>query len=139
MKYNKIIKCTMKSKYYSNDIYPNSFLLIQDINELDSDMNIDLSGDFFFNTDFSLDEVELIKEIGSLQELYDFCNENNIEIDESLIYEKGLLAGGGRDYFIFNNLTPYGWLECDFLFETEKRKKEILDKLSIENEEEIIE
>lgn len=136
--YNTIIRCVMISKNNENEKYPDSYLLIQDIDEPASDMDIDLKGDMCFNTDYLLDEVELIKEIKSLQELYEFCKEKNIEIDKDLIHEKGLLVGGGRDYFIFNNLIPYGWLECDFQFESEEHQKEILDNLELENEEEIL-
>jgi len=134
--YNTIIRCTMISKYNEKEKYPDSYLLIKDIDEPASDMNIDLKGDMCFNTDYLLDKVELVKEIESLQELYDFCGEKKIEIDKTLIHEKGLLVGGGRDYFIFNNLIPYGWLECDFQFETEENKKEILNNLEVEIEEE---
>lgn len=134
--YNTIIRCTMISKNNENEKYPDSYLLIKDIDEPASDMDIDLKGDLCFNTEFSLNEVELIKKIESLQELYDFCNEKNIKLDKSLIHEKGLLVGGGRDYFIFNNLIPYGWLDCDFQFEAEEHRKEILDDLDVEIEEE---
>ena len=134
--YNTIIRCTMISKYNEKEKYPDSYLLIQDIEAPASDMDIDLKGDFCFNTYFDLDKVEFVKNINSLQELYDFCKEKNIEIRESLIHEKGLLVGGGRDYFIFNNLIPYGWLDCDFQFETEENKKAILNNLEVENEEE---
>jgi len=135
MKYNKIIECTMKSKYYKNDIYPNSFLLIQDTDKLDSDMNIDLTGDFYFNTDFELYNVKVIKEINSLKELYEFCKDNNININKGLIHNNGILVGGSRDYFIFNDLVPYGWIDEEIKYKTEKQRNELLDNLLMEGEE----
>ena len=137
-KYNKIVKCTLVGIHYKNEVYPDSFVLVKDINDLESELNVDLKGDLCFNTDFEIKNIEKIIEINSLEEFYDFCKKNEIEINKNYIHPKGLLVGGCKDYFIFNDLSPYGWISEDYIENDEERLK-ILDKIREDEEENLSE
>lgn len=133
-RYNKIVKCKLCGIRYEDEIYPDSYVLVKDINDLDSDLNIDIKGNLCFNTDFKIKDIEKVVEIKSLEDFYDFCKKNKIEIDKNNIHSKGLIVGGCKDYFIFNDLIPYGWISENYI-ENDEEKIKILDQIEEENEE----
>lgn len=98
--YNKIIKCTLENSFQA---YPDSYILLATDNNLDSELNIDLKG-LCFNTDYAIKDITKICAIKDLNELYDFCRNNNIEINKENITNSGLLVGANREYIISNDL-----------------------------------
>lgn len=98
--YNQIIKCTLENSFQT---YPDSYILLSTNNNLDSELNIDLKG-LCFNTDYEIKNITKICAIKNLNELYDFCRDNNIEIDKENITNSGLLVGANREYVILNDL-----------------------------------
>lgn len=133
-KYNKIIKCTLRGKSCN---YVESYVLVKDIKDLDSELNVDLKG-LCFNTDYEITDIEDIREIESLDELYEFCKNKEIWIDDRNITENGLLVGADSCFLIMKNLIPYGWISEDYISNNEEKKK-ILDNISKEISEENIE
>lgn len=107
-KYNTIIRCTLKGRY---DIYTNSYILLKDINDLESEYNVDLKGNLCFNCCYDIENIRENIHINSLEELYEFCKKQSIDIDKNCICENGLLVGAERKYLINKDLTPYGWLD----------------------------
>jgi len=106
-KYNIIIKCTLVGRY---DTYSNSYILLKDIEDLESEYNVDLKGDLCFNCDYNIENIKETIHINSLDELYKFCKQRQININKSYICKNGLLVGAERKYLINNDLTPHGWL-----------------------------
>lgn len=107
-KYNTIIRCTLVGQYKR---YVNSYILLKDIKDLESDFNVDLTGNLCFNCDYSIEDIKETIHINSLEELYKFIKEKNIYIDKKCICENGLLVGAERKYLINKDLTPYGWID----------------------------
>lgn len=141
--YNKIIKCTLEGIHYKGDIFHNSYLLVRDINNLTSGLDVDLKGDLDFNTEFNVKNIEEVIEINSLKELYKFCEERSIAIDKRYVHEKGLIVGGSKDFLILNDLSVYGELSEDYISMNDYERKKLIDEIEIknneeENEEEII-
>lgn len=101
--YYKIIKCDINDIYGGSHIYEDQFLLLQ--TEKDRGFDIDLTGDLFFNTDFETIKIKVEKEINTLAELYEFCEENGIKIPAKYKIADGLICGGEKDFIINNNLV----------------------------------
>ena len=117
-RYNKIVKCKLCGIRHEDEIYQGSYVLVKDMNDLDSD--------------FKIKDIEKVVEIKSLEDFYDFCKKNKIEIDKNNIHSKGLIVGGCKDYFIFNDLIPYGWISEDYI-ENDEEKIKILGQIEEEN------
>ena len=107
-KYNTIIRCKL-TRY--KEEYCGCYILLKDINDLESELNIDLKGNLCFNTDYKIEDIQEKIYINSLEELYSFCKERNIYMDKKCICDNGLLVGTERKYLINKDLTPYGWLD----------------------------
>lgn len=102
--YTKIIKCILQDDTTTKQIH-----YILSGNNLNWDLwQIDLTNNFDFNNLEIIKVVEDIK-IKSLQDLYIFCNKNNIEIPISNIIQNGLKCSD-NDYLIDNDLVGI-WLE----------------------------
>ncbi len=117
-KYNKIIKCTLENNIQT---YPDSYVLLDNNNDIDSELNIDLKG-LAFNTDFKIKDIEELHTIKNLNELYDFCKNHNIGIDKENITDLGLLVGANKEYLISNDL------------QIDEREETNMDKLNIKVE-----
>lgn len=135
-KYNKIIKCTLKGNYCN---YIDSYVLVKDTEDLESELNVDLKG-LCFNTDYQIEDIENIIEINSLEDLYEFCKSKEIWINNQNITKVGLLVGADNCFLILNDLNAYGWISEDYI-ENDKQKEEILneivEKVKNENQENI--
>lgn len=109
-RYNYIFECTLS---YFSDTYKNQFLLVKNPNDLYTDFEIDLKGNFGFNCDYEVIKPKLVATIHSVEDLKQFCKNNNIMIPEERIKENGFIAGGSVEegLFINNNLEPIDWVE----------------------------
>lgn len=107
-KYKYIVLCTLQG---NNKQYENQFLLARDLDTLDSNFEIDLTGSFCFNCDYKVQYPVLVKTISTVNELFDFCLERNIEIPKDVMRKNGFVAGGENGLFINDNLEAVGWVE----------------------------
>lgn len=135
-KYNKIIKCTLKGRACN---YIDSYVLVKDMNDLESELNVDLKG-LCFNTDYKIENIENVIEIKSLDELYEFCKNKDICIDNKNITKVGLLVGADSCFLILKDLNAYGWISEDYISNDKEREmilNEIKEKIEKDNEENI--
>ena len=107
-KYKYIIKCSLVS---DREEFKDQYLLVKNPNELDTQFEIDLTGDFCFNCSFEVVNPKLVKIINSKDELLEFCNQLNIPVSRDYIREDGFLASGTDGLLINNNLEAVAWLE----------------------------
>ena len=107
-KYKYIIKCSLVS---DREEFKDQYLLVKNPNELDTQFEIDLTGDFCFNCSFEVVNPKLVKIINSKDELLEFCNQLNIPVSRDYIREDGFLASGTDGLLINNNLEAVDWLE----------------------------
>lgn len=126
-KYNKIVKCTLKGIACN---YIDSYVLVKNIDDLDSELNVDIKG-LCFNTDYKIENIENVIEINSLDELYEFCKSKEIWIDNQNITKVGLLVGADNCFLILKELNAYGWISEDYI-ENDKQREEILNKIEEE-------
>lgn len=110
------------------------YILVNNINDLESKLNIDLK-EWCFNTDYQIEDVEKVIEINSLDELYEFCKSKEIWIDNQNITKVGLLVGADNCFLILKDLNDYGWISEDYI-ENEKQREKIINKIAEEIEEE---
>lgn len=130
-RYNKIVKCTLKGTACS---YIDSYVLAKNINDLESELNVDLKG-LCFNTDYKIEDIKKVIEINSLDELYEFCKSKEIWIDNQNITKIGLLVGADNCFLILKDLNAYGWISEDYI-ENDKQREKIINKIAEEIEEE---
>ena len=110
-KYNKIVKCDLEG-ISTVDYYENAFLLTGDDVEVDEGLEIELTGELYFNTEFKSLNREEVAVINSVSELLDFCKKFFIEVPEECLTDKGTLkVGGGREYILNQELFALGWEE----------------------------
>lgn len=102
-RYDTIIKANLTSSYGN---YENCYLLTGE--DVDNELEVELTGDLFFNCDYKKENVSVVKKIESLQDLLDFCKENNIDIPEENIGKDFLIVGGSSDLVIQKDLEAYG-------------------------------
>lgn len=126
-KYNKIIKCTLKGISCN---YIDSYVLVKNEDDLESELNVDLKG-LCFNTDYKIENIENVIEIKSLDELYEFCKNKDIWIDSQNITKVGLLVGADSSFLILKDLNAYGWISEDYI-STDKEKEKILNDIAEE-------
>lgn len=107
-KYKHIILCNLQG---NNKEFENQFLLVRDLETLNSNFEIDLTGGFYFNCDYKVQYPVLVKTISTVKELLDFCSERNIEIPKDVMRKNGFVAGGKEGLFIDENLEAVGWTE----------------------------
>lgn len=107
-KYKYIILCNLQG---NNKEFENQFLLVRDLDTLNSNFEIDLTGGFYFNCDYKVQYPVLVKTISTMKELLDFCLERNIEIPKDVMKKNGFVAGGKEGLFIDENLEAVGWTE----------------------------
>lgn len=106
--YRYIFECTLES---NDKKFEHQFLLVKEPNDLNTNLEIDLTGGFEFNCDFKVVEPKLVKVLDNLQDLFSFCYEHKIYIPkESMIFE-GIVAGGENGLFINADLKPVDWME----------------------------
>lgn len=110
-KYNKIVKCDLEG-ISSVDYYENCYLLTGDNVEVDEGLEVELTGEFYFNTEFKSLNREEVATVDSIDELVDFCKKHDISVpSECHSVECCLFVGGGRDYVLDNGLCALGWEE----------------------------
>lgn len=109
-KYQYIVKCNLVN---SSDEYKNQYLLVKDLNNLESQMEIDLKGDLCFNCCFKVRFPKIIDLINSFQDLKEFCNKNNIVIPKERVSNNGIIFGADIEsgLLINNNLEAIGWTD----------------------------
>lgn len=130
-RYNKIVKCTLKGIACN---YIDSYVLVRNINDLESELNVDLKG-LCFNTDYQIEDIEKVIEINLLDELYEFCKSKEIWIDNQNITKIGLLVGADNCFLILKDLNAYGWISEDYI-ENDKQREKIINRIAEEIEEE---
>ncbi len=130
-RYNKIVKCTLKGIACN---YIDSYVLVRNINDLESELNVDLKG-LCFNTDYQIEDIEKVIEINLLHELYEFCKSKEIWIDNQNITKIGLLVGADNCFLILKDLNAYGWISEDYI-ENDKQREKIINRIAEEIEEE---
>lgn len=101
-KYKIILHCTLDNGILT---FEDSYVLIRNMNELDSELNIDIKGNFYYNTDFEIQDIKGIIHINNLDNLYKYCKYKDIQIDKKIITERGILVGAERDCILGNDLT----------------------------------
>lgn len=107
-KYKYIILCNLQG---NNKEFENQFLLVRELDTLNSNFEIDLTGGFYFNCDYKVQYAVLVKTISTMKELVDFCTERNIEIPKDVIRKNGFVVGGKEGLFVDENLEAVGWIE----------------------------
>lgn len=107
-KYNKIAKCLLQEKYPEKLVFSNQHILMQTGDE--SDFDVDLIGNLDFNTQFTIMDIQSETPVNSLTELYQYCEENDIDIPSEYKTADGLICGGGKDFIINENLEGK-WIE----------------------------
>lgn len=107
-KYKYIILCNLQG---NNKEFENQFLLVRNLDTLNSNFEIDLTGGFYFNCDYKVQYPVLVRTISTMKELLDFCLERNIEIPKDVMKKNGFVAGGKEGLFIDENLEAVGWTE----------------------------
>ena len=88
-------------------------------NDLQTDFEIDLKGDFYFNCSCEIINPKLVQTISTIDELKQFCQIHNIEIPNEAIRKNGIVAGGEDGLVINNKLELLGWVEWVERFEEE--------------------
>lgn len=73
-------------------------------------LDIDLNGGYAFNCDFKVLKVIKSTPINDVNDIYDYCEVNNIKLDESRMTEDGFLAGYEKDMLVKYNLS-WDWLD----------------------------
>lgn len=106
--YKYIIKCTLSNSF---KIFENQYLLVKDFKNLNTELEIDLTGGFYFNCDYEVIEPKLVKEIKNIKELLEFCKEQNIKVPDTAIKGDSIIVGGENGLLIDNNLEPIDWME----------------------------
>lgn len=107
-KYSYIFECTLES---SSKTYEHQLLLVKDPNDLETNFEIDLTGGFDFNCDYSVINPKLVQIVNSKDELQEFCQKHNIYIPENCMRKDGIIASGPNGLLINNNLEAIDWLE----------------------------
>lgn len=107
-KYSYIFECTLKS---NNKKYEQQYLLVKDPNDLNSELAIDLKGNLYFNCEYTVINSRLVKTVENMQDLLNFCDENNIRLPKECVNKDGIIAGGPHGLYIDNRLEPIDWLE----------------------------
>ena len=107
-KYEYIIKCTLQNNY---EKFENQYLLVKDTKELDTNFEIDLTGNFYFNCDYEVINPKVVKKVNNISELIEFCERNKIEIPKTAIKGNSIIAGGEDGLLINDKLEPVDWLE----------------------------
>ena len=116
-KYCYIFKCDLEG--HRGEIYKNQYLLVNNPNDLQTDFEIDLKGDFYFNCSCEIINPKLVQTISTIDELKQFCQIHNIEIPNEAIRKNGIVAGGEDGLVINNKLELLGWVEWVERFEEE--------------------
>lgn len=106
--YRYIFECTLES---NNKRFEHQYLLVKEPNDLNTNLEIDLTGGFQFNCDFEIINPKLIRVIENLQDLFSFCYEHKIYIPNDSLIFGGFVAGGGNGLFINGDLKPVDWIE----------------------------
>lgn len=135
-RYYQIIKCDLKGGIGGH--YKDCYLLTSPEIEVDSGLEIELSGDFCFNTEYKTTNRRLAGYTESFNELMEFCKEHDIEVPvECLAVPKELVSlggklqvGGERDYILNEKLVALGWSNdlVDDAFATNARNIEAICK-----------
>jgi len=98
--YNKIIKCTLNDGVTK---YTNCHIILEANRNL-LNMDIELTGDLFFNTECKIEDIQKETQIKTLTDIYKYCEKHKINLSKKAIKENGLLCGGTRDYIINDEL-----------------------------------
>ena len=131
MKYNTIIQCDLADFRYGKIEYKNCYLL--SYNGCSEELEIELTGNFWFNTEFKAVHRKKVARVENAIDLLNFMIHNNIftqhneEIFKEVLHTRKydfnnldnsrLYVGGCRDYILDYNLNVLGWKEE---FENEK-------------------
>lgn len=125
MKYDTIIKCDLSDFKSGKVEYKNCYLLTY--KGCDTCFEIDLIGDFFFNTDYKAINRKEVAKINNSIDLINFMLNNNIlskhnigvfnevlnkrKYDFDNLEKSRLYVGGEQDYILDYNLKVLGWKE----------------------------
>ncbi len=114
MNYNKIYKVTMVSRdsNFKLNKYVNQYILTCD--NCDADMEINLTGNLCFNTDYMVTKRVPVTEVHDINDILSFIDRNKINIsDDSIDVDNNIFwVGGECDYGLsFENLERLGWKE----------------------------
>ena len=94
----------------SFDYYENCYLLTGDDVEPDGELEVELTGELFFNTEFRGLNREVVATVNNIDELIEFCNKHDISIPDACCSREGYLyVGGDREYVIDAELGALGW------------------------------
>lgn len=127
MKYDTIIKCDFESFKNEKIEYTNIYLLSH--NECSEELEIDLTSDMWFNTEYKAINRQEIKKVNNIQEVMNFLKEHNIQISDYAkenIFdnEKQLLyVGGCNDLVLDFDLNIIGLIEYEETQEYIKNRK----------------
>ena len=100
LRFNRIVKAKMCDGSISDKLMLES----SDDIGISNDFDIEISSDFWFNTQFAIIDVLKTTMVCSLSEVLEYCAGNYIEIRGKRRKEAGILAGGEYDWLLTNDL-----------------------------------
>lgn len=113
MKYDTIIKCDLKDYRTNKTEYKNCYLLTY--KGCDNELEIDLTSNLWFNTEYKATNRKLIKKVENVEELFDFINNEiakdykNCDYMNDYILKRfknnELYCGGCEDYILNSDLS----------------------------------
>lgn len=107
-RYRYVFECTLE---ISSKKYEHQYLLVKEPNDLETNMEIDLTGGFAFNCDYKVTNPMLVQIVNTIKELEEFCQAHNIKIPKECITRDGIIASGPNGLLINNNLESIDWIE----------------------------
>lgn len=113
-RYSRIDKATLIDKHNSDNRFINCYILTG--YNTPEEFEVELTGDMAFNTEYRVEDREMVMKVNNLDELSAFMNQNQFatDVDEYLKKINGetvlMTVGGGKDMLVFANLE-YNWFE----------------------------
>ena len=110
VRYNQIVLCDLVDVSGDGTTFKDCYLLTGDGVEIDEGLEVDLSGDFCFNTEFASTNRVVLGAIHTVDELVDFCERRDIHVPAKCLEREGCLCvGAGDDYVLDASLFALGW------------------------------
>lgn len=113
-RYSRIDKATLIDKHNSDNRFINCYILTG--YNTPEEFEVELTGNMAFNTEYKIENREMVMKVNNLDELSAFMNRNQFvtDVDEYIKKINGetvfMTVGGGKDMLVFANLE-YNWFE----------------------------
>lgn len=106
IKYEEIWVVDLES---DGEVHKNCIILKDCSNEEITGFDVDLTGDFWFNTSFKYLKIKSKSAVSTLKAVIQYCDDKKVEIRKELLKNDGLIVGGERD-FLINDVLDGNWV-----------------------------